>query len=201
MTDDERDKAHEGLGHLIAQLDDLLDVQMADETVLDQEKLHAKRVFTELRDQLKLALFSMDFMVPEMKESMRDGWTRMLDMTQGVEGMETFAGMAGDMLRIIDADDRQHPLEIKDEVETPELRKMLTHSRSAVSHVQNVLWALGKLESMQRADEYRHYVERQTMEMTAQRDHMLEVEAAIVRGLEKRGERVPKWRNRPKLEK
>ena len=173
MTDDERNKAHEGLGHLIAQLDDLLDVQMADETVLDQEKLHAKRVFTELRDQLKLALFSMDFMVPEMKESMRDGWTRMLDMTLGVEGMETFAGMAGDMLRIIDADDRQHPLEIKDEVETPELRKMLTHSRSAVSHVQNVLWALGKLESMQRADEYRHYVERQTMEMTAQRDHML----------------------------
>jgi hypothetical protein len=30
---------------------------------------------------------------------------------------------------------------------------------------------------------------------------MLDVEAAIVRGLEKRGERVPRWRNRPKLEK
>jgi len=201
MTDDERDKAHEGLGHLIAQLDDLLDVQMADETVLDQEKLHAKRVFTELRDQLKLALFSMDFMVPEMKESMRAGWTRMLDMTLGVEGMETFAGMAGDMLKVINADDQRHPIELKDEIETPELRKWLTHSRTAVSHVQNVLWTLGKMEGMQRADEYRHYVERQTMEMTANRDHMLDVEAAIVRGLEKRGERVPRWRNRPKLEK
>ena len=202
MTDDERNKAHEGLGHLIAQLDDLLDVQMADETVLDQEKLHAKRVFTELRDQLKLALFSMDFMVPEMKESMRDGWTRMLDMTLGVEGMETFAGMAGDMLRIIDADDRQHPLEIKDEVETPELRKMLTQVRTAITHVGDAMWNIERLAQMEGAvEKYQHYIERQTMEMTAQRDHMLEVEAAIVRGLEKRGERVPKWRNRPKLEK
>ena len=201
MTDEEKNEAREGFGNMIRQLDDLLDVQMSDETVLDQEKLAAKRLFSELRDQLKLTLLSVDFMVPEMKESMRAGWTRMRDMALGLEDMETFVKLSGDMLAVIEADDHRHPLEIKDEVETPELRKWLTHSRTAVSHVQNVLWTLGKMEGMQRADEYRHYVERQTMEMTAQRDHMLEVEAAIVRGLEKRGERVPKWRNRPKLEK
>ena len=201
MTDEEKNEAREGFGNMIRQLDDLLDVQMSDETVLDQEKLAAKRLFSELRDQLKLTLLSVDFMVPEMKESMRAGWTRMRDMALGLEDMETFVKLSGDMLAVIEADDHRHPLEIKDEVETPELRKMLTHSRSAVSHVQNVLWTLGKMEGMQRADEYRHYVERQTMEMTANRDHMLDVEAAIVRGLEKRGERVPKWRNRPKLEK
>ena len=201
MTDEEKNEAREGFGNMIRQLDDLLDVQMSDETVLDQEKLAAKRLFSELRDQLKLTLLSVDFMVPEMKESMRAGWTRMRDMALGLEDMETFVKLSGDMLAVIEADDHRHPLEIKDEVETPELRKWLTHSRTAVSHVQNVLWTLGKMEGMQRADEYRHYVERQTMEMTANRDHMLDVEAAIVRGLEKRGERVPKWRNRPKLEK
>ena len=201
MTDEEKNEAREGFGNMIRQLDDLLDVQMSDETVLDQEKLAAKRLFSELRDQLKLTLLSVDFMVPEMKESMRAGWTRMRDMALGLEDMETFVKLSGDMLAVIEADDHRHPLEIKDEVETPELRKWLTHSRTAVSHVQNVLWTLGKMEGMQRADEYRHYVERQTMEMTANRDHMLDVEAAIVRGLEKRGERVPRWRNRPKLEK
>jgi hypothetical protein len=201
MTDEEKNEAREGFGNMIRQLDDLLDVQMSDETVLDQEKLAAKRLFSELRDQLKLTLLSVDFMVPEMKESMRAGWTRMRDMALGLEDMETFVKLSGDMLAVIEADDHRHPLEIKDEVETPELRKWLTHSRTAVSHVQNVLWSLGKMEGMQRADEYRHYVERQTMEMTANRDHMLDVEAAIVRGLEKRGERVPRWRNRPKLEK
>lgn len=198
MDEEQEQQGREMLGNLIGQLDDLLS-HMQDETLLDEEKLAAKRLFVELRGQLDLARFSIDFMNPEVRDSMKEGWTRMRDMALATPDMETFVKMANDMLAVIAQDEAGYPMEMKDEVEVPQLRKMLTSARTSISHVESARWAIETFSKMDNVEEYRHYIERQTMEMTHNRDYMLKMEAAIVRALEKKGERVPKWRNRPTL--
>ena len=199
------EQARASLGGLVGQIQEFLDAH-ADESVLDQEHVAMKRLMETLMRRMEETILSTEFFVPEMADEMRQGWEDFLTQARHLAGLGgddngVWVSLGEAMVRTID-DWKSHRMEIKDTVPTPELRKMLTQVRTAITHVGDAMWNIERLAQMEGAvEKYQHYIERQTLEMTAQRDYGLEVEAAIVRSLEKRGERVPKWRNRPKLEK
>lgn len=204
-NEEEEGKASaEALKPTVAQMRELV-AQMADESVLDEEKIALKRLMETVIVQMEAAIFAADFFVEEMAADMRAGWELVLAQAlhladfspEDDDGPQVFVNLARSMLETIDQwTSRSSRFELKESVETPEARKMLTHVRRTVSQADSVLWYLERMGQMNGAEQYQHYIERQTMEMTAQRSHMLKVEGAIVTALEKRGEKVPRWRRK-----
>jgi hypothetical protein len=155
--------------------------------------------------QIEETIFSADFFVPEMADDMRAGWEKILaqaqhlasfDNEEGQAKAKPIADMAEAMIRTIDDWKAAPKFLLRDEVPTAEARRYLTQARSVISKMDSALWLMQRLPDMQGGEQYKHYVERQTMELTAQQDHMLKVEQGIVAGLQKRGEKVPRWRRK-----
>lgn len=201
-TPEQEKTAADSLRPFVSQLRETL-ATMADETVLSEEGIALKRLMEMMVVQIEETIFSAEFFVDDMAPDMRAGWEKieaqaqhLARLDEGDEKVRPILNMAQAMIKTIDAWLAAPKFMLKEEVPTLEARKMLTQSRSLVSKMDGAIAMMEILPNMQGGEQYKHYVERQTMELTAQRDHILKVEGGIVAGLQKRGEKVPKWRRK-----
>lgn len=202
MSEDEGDEEYPGLGKLdegIGKLRDFLGT-LADETVLDEEKLAFKRLLEEILSQMELTQFSAQFWADGMLESMRAGWSRVRELALAAgEKWDGFVDMANEMLSLIAEQEGKPRWEMKSGLSVAEVRRMLRLGRSAITRANNLL---DMFDHMRNMDGYQPNIEHEYQENTirASRDKMLDIEKGIVLNLQERGERVPVWRRRPEVD-
>jgi hypothetical protein len=187
------------LGELILQMKASLD-KMADETVLDEEKLAFKRLLEEMVRQMELTLFSAQFQNEEVFDSMKTGWGRVRELAQAAGDIGAgFVGMADDMVVEVEKAQQTPRWSLKPETRTEDARKMLTRLRTRITQTNDVLDTFTMLKGMDGYEPTIRYAQQENM-IRAHRDYLLEAERSCAADLVERGVKVPVWRRRPEVD-
>jgi hypothetical protein len=89
-------------------------------------------------------------------------------------------------------------LELRPGVPIEDLRRDLREARHTITVWTNELMINHRLEQLATSYWERVALKQDMAQTAAHRDFLLSFEAAVCEELQRRGERVPRWRNRPK---